>query len=640
MTATKAIEDLTSDEQATFRSEIGAASSAALSTETANRVAGDAALQTAIGNLSSTSGVPMSWAPTNPASNNDPNYRVGVQWSITVDGSLMNPGFPSYAGHSVYMVVQNGENDPDQVSKTTFITQGVSMVAYGAGQRVMMANRLTGFGNGDCIVEDKLMEVYGGVSADGDEGQKVDRYYMAQGGYIQTATISTVVRSSVDTVTSQSIDASKDAQTVAVANATGVSVGDWIQFDVSAPGGGGVFNQTPFTRAEAVKVLAVNGNSITGIFRHSHPVGAIVKGCVVLGFNGGTSFGQQRSLVNLSLPTYTTGQARGNGDNNASSALTGSGTSWSNTMVGGNQYCIGLFSFDVDETANYNSGLPLRVYYPIWNVSSTSLNIFRKNQVGGPNIYQGKARTLGNSTFYNYKIFAGAKILETDGNTAIVILEHNTFNWQPGHTVECAHSQSIDCSLATWRVVMHSPGMDYRTGLELSNHGSQDFACGIYVDGGQFGGEWANGVSSRGRDNCYYANLSSDQTNAIKISHSDTQRAAIDWTNRMRIEFRPTVGNSYGGMRIKTTSYGYDGLLDFYGSQPNGSNVWDTLQRAEYNGDLILKTAVNLTPKFEIQTHRGDTISMEPYFNSGTQMSGLKIYRNYNGTKTLLGTIG
>jgi hypothetical protein len=630
------LEGLTTDQQATFRTEIGAASAAALSTETATRASADSALQTAINNLSGSTGTPIAWTADNPSGgSNSGDYKAAAHWSFNVDGAVLNTGFPSYGGQTIHMVVQSGDNDVDQVSKSTFIVQNVSMVAYGIGQRVMTGGRLTGWGNGDCIFEDKLLEFGCGVRSDGDEGTKIDRYYLSQSNYVQTLTVGGVFKSPIDTTTTQAILASKDPQTITVANATGVAAGHWIQVDVSAPGPGGVGNQTAFTRQEAVKVIAVNGNNITGIFRHTHPSGALVKGCVVLAFNGGTSFGQGRTLVNLSLPTYTTGQARGNGVNNEASTITGSGTSWSNGMVGGDQFCPGVFSFDVDETPNYYNGLPLRVYYPIWNVSATSLNIYRRNQVGGPNVYQGKARTTANNTFYGYKIFPGAQILETEGNTAIVVLEHNTFNWQIGHTVECAHSQNIDCSLATWRVVCYSPGMDYRSGLALDNHGTQDFATGIHVDGGLFGGEWVTGVSSRGRAHCYVAQLATNETNALFINHSDTQRARIDWANRQYIEFDAINAS----MRMKVNARGYEGFISYIeGTQ--ASNTWTELHTMKYTGNLMAGTGVNVDGKLIMERNTGEQVIIEPYTNPSTFQTGVRFYRKSGGTKTLIGSIG
>lgn len=633
------IEELPDAKKTRVRNAILAIAQSALNAETAQREADILQLETAIDNLNTTTGVPFEYIGTNPMVGTDHNFVQAVGWRITTDAVLTEIGFPTFASHGITTIVQDGYNDIDQVSKSTFHCNKQDMIAYGQGQRILSDTRLTAFGSGDAITYNNLLELYGGLTSSGDEGQKLYRDYVSQGQQIQRGTISSVSRSGINTTATQNITASRTPQTVTVADASGCSIGDWIQFDVGLPDGGDVSSQTPYSRAEAVQVTAISGNTITALFRHSHPTGCLVKPCTVLYMGGGTSFGQGRYLVNLSATPYTTGTARGNGVNSRGLSLTGNGTSWSTGMVGGDAYNIGLLSFDIDEVPNYHGVLPLRVFYPLWDLaSSTSVKMHRRTYVGLA-VYQGKASTPGDATFFNYKIHPGARILKVTNNTAIVVLEYNNFTWTVGNTVECAHSHSFDVSGQTFRIGMNSVGGEYRRGIELSNVGKQDFETGIEIGyaAGDYGGRWITGLKVTGEKDAI--NVSVNNTaNAIQINHSDTQKAAIDWTNRMRIQWNvlDDAANYQHGMRIKTSGQGSDQFMDFYGTTGYGVGVG----KMEYNGDIIIKPSVNQNTKFAINTTNSDTITFEPYVNGSTGRSGLKIYNVFGATKTLIGTFG
>lgn len=613
----RAIEDLTTEQEASFRSLIGVdtAITSAVNAEAATRAAADAALQTIINGLSAQSGLPASYTATNPSIQSDPNWQPAIKREVTFDSSVVNPNFATIQLEANTLYATYGVNNVDAVAKTTFVVSANYLQSPAHGQRILYANLVDAWGCGDAIISDNTINYYGGLEDGGGEGVKWYRNVIEQGRYVLKSTITGVTRSSVNTTLTQNITKNKNAQTVTVADATGVSVGQWIQFDVGPPG------TTAYAKAEAVKVLAVSGNSITARFDNNHTSGALVKGSVVLTFGGGTNTGQGRYCVNLSHSGYSTGVAR----KNTANQMLGTGTSWSNTMVGGDVNNPGVISFDLDDvTASpFSVGDPLRVYYPIASVASaTSLVVYRRDQVGVA-IYNGRATTDS-----AYKVRPGARVMAGDPINnryySVVVLESNEFTWSVGNQVEWAHSSSNDVSGATWRFVCYSPGMTYRTGLEISNAGPQEFQTGIIV--GTYGNNagWATGAQISGSGTCLLLAPTTSTGKAIQIHVGAGSSGRIEWIAQGQyIDY----DSSIQGMRIQTNKGGQganNGLLTF------PTPAWTFNSTMTYYGNIKLITTANSesSPKLTMAISGGTEWTLE---YDGT---GPIFRRNVGGTIT------
>ena len=593
MTVETDIESLTTQEKTDFRTAIGVdtAISSAVDAEAATRAAADAALQATINGLSAQSGVPASYTATNPSIQADNTWQPAIKREITFDSSVVSPSFSSIQLESNIMYATYGVNNVDAAAKTTFTLSANTLSSPAHGQRILYANTIEAIGCGDAVISDNTITYYGGLEDGGGEGVKWYRNVIEQGRYIFKSTITGVARSTVNTTLTQNITKNKNAQTVTVADATGVSVGQWIQFDVGSPG------STAYAKAEAVKVLAVSGNNITARFDNNHTTGALVKGSVVLTFSGGTGTGQGRYCVNLSHSGYGDGVAR----KNTANQMLGTGTSWANSMVGGDVNNPGVISFDADNVTSspFSVGDPLRVYYPIASVaSSTSLVVYRRDQVGVA-IYNGLATSDS-----AYRVRPGARVMAGDPITnryySVVVLESNEFSWSVGNQVEWAHSSSNDVSGATWRFVCYSPGMTYRTGLEISNAGPQEFQTGILV--GTYGANagWATGAQISGATTCLLLAASKSTGKAIQINVGNGNSGRIEWIAQGQyLEYDSVIQ----GLKFQTNKGGTgsnNGLLSVATPAANANSV------LSYVGNIKLTTPAESSAKIT-QTIAGGT---------------------------------
>lgn len=407
--------------------------------------------------------------------NNDANFRPVAYWRIGTDGiTTTNPNFSTNAGLALLYTLTQGQNDIDGAGKTTIAVIHSTLNAKGMGQRLMESHTMNAYGNGDAISIDRTLLSSSGNQGSGDEGTKWMRFVLAQDSTLAGGTISSVTPpATISTVTTQAITRNVSAQTVTVADSTGVSAGQWVTVDVGPP------TSTAYSRSECVKVASVGPGTITAVFRHNHDSGAFVLPATVLVVSNTARFGIGRYIVNLTAASYSTGQAKGNSIG-VTRQIDGSGTGWSNSMVGGDVNNPGVICFEADNvtTSPFSAGSPLRAWYPIAVINSTtSLDIYHRDQVGLAG-YCGNA-----STFGNYTVRPGAQLMAFDPVTSdsatTIVLQHNTETWTPGDTLECAFSPNADVSGGTWDFSWYMPGQTLRDGLAMYSSGPQAWQTGI-----------------------------------------------------------------------------------------------------------------------------------------------------------------
>ena len=516
------------------------------------------------------------YVATNPATL-DPNYAPAMDWSFTTDGTTTNPNYSTHSGLSITYTSNKGKNFADLSAKTTFLPLFITHDKIAWGQGFIRGGTMNAWGNGDAIGEDMTFNVFGGLDAQGDEGVKFQRYVCRQGQNLNTTTISAVAKSTINTTLSVAITKSKDTQTINVGSTTGLSVGQWVIVGSGAPSTSG------FNAIEAVKITAFTATSITGVFAHDHSIGDAVRGATVLTINYAYQWGQGRWCVNMSGASYTTGTARGIGtETTPSSTISGSGTTWANNMVGGNSEFPGMISFAADNytgTPYSNTSETLRAWYPIASVSSTtSLSVYRRDQVGLAG-YKGKQTSLG-----NYTIRPGARILVVEGST--IVLDHNTFTWTVGNTVECAHSTSLDVSGCTWDLEFYTPGQTLRNGVHVYNTGTQDFEAGVNVGPlGSNGGGFTNGGNFVGKK--WGLAVQGGSTSvvgaaAIQITTSAFYTGRVQWGNG-------TIGIEHDFVNDSMELNFGDG----YGGTLISKRDGDGQRNLEYSGGLVLKQSSN-----------------------------------------------
>lgn len=444
------------------------------------------------------------YSVTNPTTSSDPNQGYLESTTVTVDNSLTNPNFSNISFGIRTLNATHGQNDyatgqGGQAKKTYFI-DSYTINSWGCGQRA--THNLTGnfYGCGDGFGSFEHYNFGGGSTDTGGEGLGIRDITCSELTTRQTATISSIVTpATINTTINQTVTKNKAAQEVAVVDSTGVSVGQWVTINAG--------NVSAANTMEVVQVTAVNatlGNSISGIFIRGHLTGETVLPTTVLALSNTTAWGEQRMLVNLNPAlAYTTGTAAGIAG--GSGAITGVGTSWSNTMVGGDAsgINIGALSFAADNiTATpFSVGSPLQTWFPIASVSSgLGLGIWRHStagQLGYPSLGLGTSQG-------SYTIAPAAPILAFDpitsthaGSGVKVVLPYNTFVWTVGDTVVCAHSPDMDFSGDLIRAAFYTPGGPYRRMMLLWNTGIQPIAVGLELSGSgsNSGAAFTTGIS-------------------------------------------------------------------------------------------------------------------------------------------------
>jgi hypothetical protein len=212
------------------------------------------------------------------------------------------------------------------------------------------------------------------------------------------------------------------------------------------------------------------------------------------------NMGQGRWLVNLSATSYTTGTITSVGQ----SLATGSGTTWTNGMVGGDVTLPGCIAFTADDMtfSPFNGGNgPLKLWMGIQSVASTTTLV--PGPYGG---YTGLANTqFGPGPGAGaYTVRPCARVLEIIGNQ--VVLERNVFTWTVNDNVENALSSdgAVDY---TNRFIWYSPGAALNNGYRVTNAGARTFQNGIAIDDAMIVGGGADTVPYREAIHVQRANI-------------------------------------------------------------------------------------------------------------------------------------
>ena len=188
-------------------------------------------------------------------------------------------------------------------------------------------------------------------------------------------------------------------------------------------------------------------------------------------------FGEQRLLVNLSGTSYSTGTAAGS---HSSGTFTGVGTAWATNIVGGNADNIGAISLNADTYTAIpfdggGSNGPLRSWYQINGVASTTSLGIHKFSVAGDQAYKGNGITQG-----NYIIRPAMRILRRIGNT--LVCEVTASTWSVGHSVECIICPWPDVSCFQYHFGVWTPGGTLRNFFDILNNGARTFDNAIRIN--------------------------------------------------------------------------------------------------------------------------------------------------------------
>lgn len=461
----------------------------------------------------------LSVTAPNPTFSGNANDRWAVKFEHDTDCSNVQPDFCNVEVLSTQMTCVNGQatfGGTTQV-KESFYNVINNSYAAGSGQKFVTGDSIQSYGMSDTSIGQQLVQ-YAGGPINGDEGQGfrlVSRLIQQQ--QLSVFHISSIpAASTLTTTTTQSITRNLNPQTITVASSTGAMVGDWVVVDQELP--------TASPNMEAVKITAVGVGTISGIFRCNHLTGATIKPALRLVLDGAFALGQDRVLVNMSATPYTTGTV----STISGGGFTGSGTTWTNGMVGGNALNIGAISLAADDYTNtpFGSGAnTLRSWYQINTIASnTSLGIFRTS-VAGDGSYHGQGPGAG-----TYTIRPCAKILRlvTSPGTATsltgeVICENSTSTWTVGDTVEQVICPYPDVTGFQYQISNWTNGATLRSFWQIRNMGARTFDNCLFVDNwdqtSQAGGDGVNWRT--------ILNLQASCNTAIAINASKTTVCAL-----------------------------------------------------------------------------------------------------------------
>ena len=358
-------------------------------------------------------------------------------------------------------------------AKTNVIGNYMLHVAKAGGQSFVENRWMYGLGMGDKYLTSDFIQHSGGP-VDGDEGVGFNSVsYVTQSPQLFQQTVTSVTRSSANTTTTQIITGDGTMlQAVTVASTAGISVGDWVVVE----------QQTPRSDAniEAVKVTAVNpGVSITGQFRNNHASGVTITAALVLGVDGQYGFGQYRVLVNLSGASYSTGTV----SSISGGGFIGSGTTWTNAMVGGNALCIGAVALTNDDYTGspFGAGAAAqKSWYQILSFTdATHIGIYTTS-AAGDHAYHGKGVGAG-----AYIIRPAVRILAfdpADTTHLTLVCETTPATWSVGHTVECTTSPYPDVTPFAFHLQDFTAGGVRRQFMDVVNTGARTYQTGFQVE--------------------------------------------------------------------------------------------------------------------------------------------------------------
>lgn len=455
---------------------------------------------------------------------NDANDAVFMDVRNVTDSSTTNPNFSDENLIQLGLTATNGQatNGGLTTAKKTFIPLNISGNYNASGQKFGLGITINAYGMSDAAAYSNINVNYAGGPVNGDEGQcwgVVSDF--RQQTFLNTTTITSVpTPSTINTTTTQSITGSKSAQTVTVASSSGASVNDWVIVEQQLPNGS--------PNLEAVKLTAVGPGTITGIFMYNHNNGVTVKPALRLIVVSSFQMGQDRVLVNLSQPSYSTGTVTTSAPF-TSPTFTGTGTVWTNSIVGGNALNIGAIALATDDYTGspFDSGANrLKSWHQIASVASnTSLNIWSFS-VAGDQTYKGNG-----GTNVAYVIRPCVRVLRiiapAGGYTGEIICENSTSTWSPGDSVEQAICPYPDVTGFQWHMEAWTAGGTYRHFTRIKNDGARAFSTcfNIVTEGGVGSGTGANGADLYGWGDCIQINSTCLTALNMRCYGSSTQAA-------------------------------------------------------------------------------------------------------------------
>jgi hypothetical protein len=487
---------------------------------------------------------------TDPIFEGNPNYNRAVQFTATYDKLISNAAFTDQSVVGIDLEFKAGLNvfnsDPqaNAQAKYTPIALNVGGNFIGAGEKFTLALTSNFWSMGDSFMFSGNT-VYAGGPIAGDEGQGWSpQMQLGQPNGAVHDTITAVVRTTYSATITSPVVGSQIPQAIPVSTTVGASIGDWIVINQSVPGNNSAI--------WAAQITAINPSvSITCICPINCAIGTTITPALCLNMNnGGFQYGEGRVLVNYSGTSYSTGTI----SSIVGGAFNGSGTTWTNTMVGGNALNIGAIYLDIDTLtlSPFSVSLPCRSVYQINTiVNPTELGAF-STSVAADLSYRG--RGVG-QTGLTYKIIPGARVLLVNPITGglptfTAICETSTHTWTVGDTVECTVCPYPDVHGWDYVVAQWNAGGNRRFAINLLNAGARTFDTGINFSGqptfignpanpGYDGFSFATGVNFASCKNpiVILTATSSDGTSivagsAIQINSpfGDGADTAIEWT--------------------------------------------------------------------------------------------------------------
>jgi len=539
----------------------------------------------------------------NPTFSGNASDRWTGLFQVITDCSQTDPQFSATEALENIVYARHGQNivGAQTIAKQSFFVTNNYMEANAAGQKFVQQNTLLSYGMGDSSIFANNHVLFAGGPVDGDEGQAWGVVsQLAQQNYLNLGSITAKpAQSTVNTTTTQVIAKSKSLQTVNVASTVGVANGDWVIIEQQVPSGA--------ANMEAVQVVSFTPTSITGVFLYNHLNGVTVTPALRISLGSTSLLGQDRVLVNMSAPSYSTGTV----SSISGGGFTGLGTVWANNMVGGNATNIGVISLAADDYTSFpfDAGVNrLRSWYQISSiVSGTSLGIYTTT-IAGDGSYHGKGPGAG-----TYIIRPAVRVLRivTDATGAFtneIICETTTAPWTNGDSVEqviCPYPDvtGFQYSLGSW-----TNGSTCRDFMVVKNTGARMFQTAFRIgDAATIHGTGADGIAF---DNCFQIgetnnvafDLNFSLVAAIRMRSPGTFAGITDaagtimWNNTGWIA--PQSGN--GGLQINPfvgtdgatpASTSVHGILNF--NMPNlGTNTDPNLWQLNWGGWIFLP-AVN-----------------------------------------------
>ena len=404
----------------------------------------------------------------------DPNLRRVFDIAYSTDGTHINPNFTTDTILNITRTsLGPGWNDRDATAKLTYAALSLTSHDKAQGQHFLQTNTMNVYGMGDAYIADLTSHNFGGMNASGDEGQGGLRISIQQGsgGSLAQTTIASVpAQHACNTTLTQTVTKNKDAQTVTVASSTGCTVGEWVVIDPSSFAGSN-------PRMEIVRLTAVAAGTISGIFHQSHSSGDLVLPPTKLTLSSTGQMGEWRYLVNMTATPYTTGTVT----SISGTGFVGSGTSWSDGMVGGTTLLPGCVSLLADDYTSppFSVGNPLKGWFGISAVTdATHLFVAHSKESAIVASYKGLGPGAG-----TYTVRPCARILYLSGNA--VWLEPNSFTWTAADTVQSPPSVDLTVTAAIRaNLEIYSPNVEITSGFTVQNTGHAAIDAAYFVSQG------------------------------------------------------------------------------------------------------------------------------------------------------------